>query len=41
MTGRVDIKKIIRNPKLKAELIKGVVRFLCQMEGHEHDAHIR
>jgi hypothetical protein len=33
---RVNIKKILKDPKLKAELIKGVVKFLCQLEGHNH-----
>jgi hypothetical protein len=33
---RVDIKKIVKNPKLRAELIKGAVEFMCALEGHNH-----
>ena len=33
---RVDIKAILRNPKLRAKLIRGVVEFCCTLEGHKH-----
>lgn len=34
---RVDVKKIVGNPKLRAELIRGGVEFLCALEGHKHE----
>lgn len=33
---RVNIKEILKNPKLRSELIKNVVKFCCSLERHEH-----
>jgi hypothetical protein len=33
---RVDIKKALKDEKKKAEMILGVVNFLCALEGHNH-----
>ena len=33
---RVDIRKILCNPKLRKEIIERVVGFLCALEGHNH-----
>ena len=35
---RVDIRAILRDPAKRRRLIRGVVEFVCAMEGHEHPA---
>lgn len=33
MTKRVNIKKILKDPQKRSELIEGAVDFICKVEG--------
>ena len=33
----MDIKKILKDPDQRRDLIQGVVNFCCRLEGHEHE----